>query len=52
MLLGCPAFALIYALIRLGVGKGLEKRALPVETDRYRASGVPHAEEKNDGGGA
>lgn len=45
MLLGCPAFALIYALIRLGVGKGLEKRSLPVETDCYRSSGVPRSEE-------
>lgn len=41
MLLGCPAFALLYALIRLGVGKGLEKRSLPVETDAYRSSGLP-----------
>ena len=48
MLLGCPAFALIYALIRLSVGKGLEKRSLPVETDCYRVSGVPHSEEETE----
>lgn len=44
MLLGCPAFALLYALIRLGVNKGLEKRKLPVPTDVYREEGVPKGE--------
>ncbi len=41
MLLGCPAFALIYALIRLEVGKGLQRRNLPVATDDYRSGGIP-----------
>ena len=45
MLLGCPAFALIYALIRLEVGKGLEKKELPVATDAYRSGGIPHPEQ-------
>lgn len=41
MLLGCPAFALVYALIRLGVDKGLEKKHLPGGTDVYRTGGMP-----------
>lgn len=45
MLLGCPAFALIYALIRLEVGKGLEKKNLPVATDAYRSGGIPNPEQ-------
>ena len=48
MLLGCPAFALLYALIRLGVGKGLERRKLPVPTDDYRGEGIPKSEEDPD----
>ncbi len=44
MLLGCPAFALIYALIRLEVDKGLSKKHLPVGTDAYRSDGIPGRE--------
>ena len=48
MLLGCPVFALLYALIRLGVNKGLEKRKLPVPTDVYRSQGTPRAAESEE----
>lgn len=44
MLLGCPAFALLYALIRLGVDGKLKERKLPVPTDQYRGSGIPETD--------
>lgn len=43
MLLGCPAFALIYALIRILVNHGLDKKDLPTATDAYRPVGVPES---------
>ena len=41
MLLGCPVFALIYALVRLFIDRQLEKKSYPVETDQYRPKGIP-----------
>ncbi len=41
MLLGCPAFALVYAFLRLSVGKGLEQKHMPTDTDQYRTHGIP-----------
>lgn len=48
MLLGCPAFALIYALMRIFINRGLEKKDLPTETDAYRSSGLPNKTEVLD----
>ena len=42
MLLGCPAFALLYALCRLVLSKGLAQKDMPVDTDSYRTLGIPN----------
>lgn len=41
MLLGCPAFALIYTAVRLLVEWRLEKKQMPAPTDVYRCAGIP-----------
>lgn len=41
MLLGCPAFAIIYTFFRALIGKGLRKKNMPLNTDDYRCGGIP-----------
>lgn len=41
MLLGCPAFAIIYTFFRALLGKNLRKKNMPLDTDAYRPSGLP-----------
>ncbi len=48
MLLGCPVFALFYAFFRASVGKGLEQKHMPADTDEYRTRGIPKHPKDSD----
>ena len=45
MVIGVPAFAVIFALIRSNINKGLVRKGLPIDRDRY--SNIDYVNEEN-----